>query len=96
MLIFIGIDAVDHVVGGHDAFRLRFFDGDFKARQIEFPEGPFIYDGIGCLAPQLGIVGRKMLRTGGNAVFLDAADVACRQLAGKVRVFREVLEVAPA
>ena len=34
MSVFIGIGAVDLVVGGHNGFRLSFLDGDFKIRQV--------------------------------------------------------------
>ena len=75
---------------------LRLFDDDFKAGQVEFPQGSLVDDGVRRHAAQLLAVDGEVLGAGGDAVGLDAAHVGRGQLAGEVRVLREILEVAPA
>ena len=94
--VLVGVGAVDKVIGGHDGLRLRFLDHHLEAGQVNFPQGALVHDGIRGHAAQLLTVHRKVLGTGGNAVFLDAADVGRSHLTGKVGVFREILEVAAA
>ena len=94
--IFIGIDTVDHVIGGHDGLRVPFLHGDFKIGQVNLTQSTFIHHRVGCHAPQLRVVGSKVLRACGNPVSLDAADIACSHLTCKVGIFREILKVSPA
>lgn len=54
MLVFVGVDAVDLVVGGHDAHRLGLAHGDFKTGQIQFAHDTFVHHGVAGLAAQLG------------------------------------------
>ena len=96
MLVFVGVDAVDLVVGGHDAHRLGLAHGDFKTGQIQFAHGTFVHHGVAGLAAQLLTVDREMLRACGDAVALDAANEAGGHTAGDDRIFRIVLEVASA
>ena len=94
--VLVGVGAVDEVVAGHDGLGVRLFDDDFKAGQVEFPQGSLVDDGVRRHAAQLLAVDGEVLGAGGDAVGLDAAHVGRGQLAGKVRVLREILEVAPA
>ena len=94
--VLVGVGAVDKVIGGHDGLRLRFLDHHLEAGQVNFPQGALVHDGIRGHAAQLLTVHRKVLGTGGNAVFLDAADVGRSHLTGKVGVLREIFEVAAA
>ena len=70
--------------------------GDFKVGEVDFAERAFVHDRVGGHASQLRVVGGKVLRAGGNAVCLNAADIARRHLAGKVRILGEILKVAAA
>ena len=94
--VLVGVGAVDEVVAGHDGLGVRLFDDDFKAGQVELPQGSFVDDGVRRHAAQLLAVDGEVLGAGGDAVGLDAAHVGRGQLAGEVRVLREILEVAPA
>ena len=96
MLVFVGVDAVDLVVGGHDGQRLGFTYCDFETGQIQFAHGTLIDHGVAGLAAQLLAVDREMLRACGDAVALDAANEAGGHTAGDDRIFRIVLEVASA
>ena len=94
--VLVGVGAVDKVIGGHDGLRLRLLDHHLKAGQVNFPQGALVHDGIRGHTAQLLTVHGKVLGAGGNAVFLDAADVGRRHFTGKVGVLREILEVAAA
>ena len=96
MGVLVGVGAVDEVIGGHDGLGLRLLDHHLEAGQVDLPQGALVHDGIRGHAAQLLTVHRKVLGAGGDAVFLDAADVGRRHLAGKVGVLREILEVAAA
>ncbi len=96
MFIFIGIHAVDPVIGGHDRSRSRFLYRDLKAGQIDFPQCPFIHHGVACHTAQLlGICG-KMLRARAHAFGLDPADVACRHFPGQIGILAEIFKVPAA
>ena len=96
MGVFVGIDAVDHVVAGHDGLGFALGNSDFKVGQVQFPQGALIQDGIGSHAAQFLVVGGKMFGAGGHAVCLDAADVRGGHLAGKVGIFGKIFKVAAA
>ena len=96
MGVLVGVGAVDKVIGGHDGLGLRLLDHHLEAGQVNFPQGALVHDGIRGHAAQLLTVHGKVFGAGGNAVFLDAADVGRRHLTGKVGILREILEVAAA
>ena len=96
MGILVGIGAVDQVVAGHDGLGMALGDGNLEVGQVELPQGPLVHNRVGGHAAQLLVVGGKMLGAGGDAVFLDAADIGGGHLAGEVGVFREILKVASA
>ena len=96
MLVFVRVDAVDLVVGGHDGQRLGFTHCDFETGQIQFAHGTLIDHGVAGLAAQFLAVDREMLRACGDAVALDAADQACRHTSGDDRIFGIVFEVTSA
>ncbi len=96
MLVFVGVDAIDLVVGGHDGHRLGLAHRDFEARQIQFAHGALIHYGIAGLTPQLLTVDREMLGTCGDTVALDAANQSGRHSPRDNRIFGIVFEVAPA
>ena len=94
--VLVGVGAVDEVVGAHDGLGLRLAHHDLKGREVDLAQRALVQDGVGRLAAGLLAVDGKMLGARGDAVGLDAAHIAGRHLAGKVRVLREVLEVAAA
>ena len=94
--VLVGVGAVDKVIGGHDGLWLRLLDHHLEAGHVNFPQGALVHNGIRGHAAQLLTVHGKVLGAGGNAVFLDAADVGRRHLTGKVGILREILEVAAA
>ena len=94
--VLVGVGAVDEVVAGHNGLGVRLFDDDFKAGQVEFPQGSLVDDGVRRHAAQLLAVDGEVLGAGGDAVGLDAAHVGRGQLAGEVRVLGEILKVAAA
>ena len=96
MVIFIGVDAVDLIVGGHDGLRLAFLYGDLKTAGIDLAKRPFIYDGVHGHTTGLLAVCRKMLGTCGNAVLLNPTDIRSRHFAGQIRILREVFKIASA
>ena len=96
VMVLVGVGAVDPVVGGHDAPGPALFHGDLKAGEVQLPQGALVQHAVAGHAAQLLIVGGKVLGAGRNAHRLDAAHIACCQLAGQVRVLREILEIAAA
>ena len=96
MLVFVRVDAVDLVVGGHDGQRLGLTYCDFKTGQIQFTHGAFVNHGVARLATQFLAVDCEMLRACGNAVALNAANQACCHTSGDNRIFGVVLEVTSA
>ena len=96
VMVLVGVGAVDPVVGGHDALGPALFHGDLKAGEVQLPQGALVQHAVAGHAAQLLIVGGKVLGAGRNAHRLDAAHIACCQLAGQVRVLREILEIAAA
>ena len=96
MLVFVGVDAVDLVVGGHDGHRMSFAHGDFETGQIQFAHGTFVHHGVAGLAAQLLAVDCEMLRACGDAVALNAANQARCHTSGDNRIFGVVLEVTSA
>ena len=96
MLVFVGIDPVNPIVGGHNALGVGLLHHDFKAGEVDFPEGALVHDGVGGLTAQLGIVGGKVLGAGGHTLRLNAPDVACGHFTCQIGVFTEILEVTAA
>ena len=94
--VFVGVDGVDHIVGGHDGLGAPLAHGDLEVGEVDLAQGALVHDGVGGHAPQLRVVRGEVLRAGGHAVCLDAADVARGHLAREIGVLGEVFEVAPA
>ncbi len=69
---------------------------DFKAGDVNFPQGALVHDGVRCHPPQLLGVGGEVFGAGGHAIFLDAPDVSRRHFTRQVGVLGEILKVAPA
>ena len=44
--VFVGVAAVDLVVGGHDGLGMAFLDGNFKTGEVQFPQRALIHHGI--------------------------------------------------
>ena len=72
------------------------FDGNFKPGQVNFPQGALVHDGIRSHTPRFLTVDGKVLRAGGYALGLDAANISRRQLAREIRILGEILKAAPA
>ena len=51
--MLVGIDAVDPVVGGHEALNLAFLHGHFKGREVNLPEGTLVNHGVVGHTPKL-------------------------------------------
>ena len=96
MLVFVRVDAVDLVVGGHNGQRLGFAHCDFETGQIQFAHGAFVDHGVARLSTQLLAVDGEMLRACGDAVALNAANQARCHTSGDNRIFGVVLEVTSA
>ena len=94
--ILVGISAVYKIVAGHNRLGMALGDGDFKARQVDFPQRPLVHHGVGGHPPQFLGVGGEMLGAGGNTVFLNAPDVGRGHFARQVGVFGEILKIAAA
>ncbi len=56
------VDSVDQVVGCHDGVRVRFLYCNLKPFQVDFPQSPLAYVGVGKHPVVLLIVGGKMLK----------------------------------
>ena len=89
-------DAVDEVVACHEILRAAFLHADFEALQIDLAQGALGDAGIVAVAVRLLVVAGEVLRTGGDAVFLDAAHNGRRRASGDERILGEVFEVAAA
>ena len=96
MLVFVRIDAVDLVVGGHDGHRPGFAHCDFEAGQVQFTHGTLVDYGIAGLAAEFLTIDGEVLRTCGNAVTLDASNQARRHTTGDDRIFGVILEITTA
>ena len=96
MLVFVRVDAVDLVVGGHDGQRLGFAHCDFETGQIQFAHGALVDHGVAGLTAQLLAVDCEMLRACGDAVALNAANQARCHTPGDNRIFGVVFEVTSA
>ena len=44
MLVFVGVDPADHVIGGHDAHGIPLLHGDLKTREVDLAKGSLIQD----------------------------------------------------
>ena len=93
MPVFVGIYAVDPVVGRHDAVGLSLLHGDLKAGEVDFLQRPFVKHTVGVHPQRLLTVHGKVLRTRRNALGLNAADAGGGHFPGKVGIFREVFKV---
>ena len=96
MGIFIGVNAVNHIVGRHDGLGMSFLHGNLKAGKVDFPQGTLVHHGVHGHAAQLLGVDSEVLRAGGNAICLNTPDVGSRHFTGQIGVFGKILEVPPA
>ena len=92
----MGVFAVELVVRRHHRPRLAFLDGNLEVFQIEFPQGTVAYLGIVLQTVDFLVVGGKVLDGSSHAIRLDATHVCGSHFARKQRVFRVILEIAPA
>ena len=96
VLVLVRVHAVDLVVGGHDRHRRGLAHGYLERGEIDLAHRAFVDHGIGGLPAQFLAVDREVLRAGGYAVGLDAADQAGRHAPRDDRILGIVLEVAAA
>ena len=96
VLVFVGVNAVDLVVGAHDGLGLAFLYGNLKTGEVDLTEGTLIHHTVIGHAAQLLAVCGKVLGAGGNAVLLHATHESSGHLAAQVGVFGEILEVTAA
>lgn len=72
------------VAAGHEAFGSALLDREFKAGQIQFPQGAFVQHSVYGHTAKLLAVYREMFGTGIDAFALDAARIARRHLSGQI------------
>ena len=96
VLAFVGINAVDLVIGAHDGLGLAFLHGNLKAGEVDLTEGTLVHHAVVGHTAQLLAVGGKVLGAGGDAVLLYAAHEGRSHLTAQVGVFGEILEVTAA
>ena len=94
--VFVGVHTVELVVTAHDGFWVRFGNGDFKCRQVDFTQGALVHDGVGHHAHVFLVVACKVLQAARHACGLHARYVCACHFACKVRIFGKVLEVTSA
>ena len=96
MRVFVGVHAVEFVVGGHHRFRLALLHRDLEAGQVNLPKRPLVHHRVNHHSPFFLIVRGEVFEAGGNALALDAAHIRRRHLAREVRILRKILEIASA
>ena len=97
LLVFGGVTAVDTVVGSHDRSRLRLPHRNLKSLQIDLPQRPLGYGGVGCGPIKLLVVAGEMLD--GNLaapVALYALREGRGAFSGNQGILRIVLEASAA
>ena len=76
-------DTVDSVVAGHQRQGIGLLYADFKAPEVDFPQGPHGKPGIVVGPVGLLVVAGKMLGAGAAALYgLNAPDHSRRHFAG--------------
>ena len=96
VLVLVGVDAVDEVIGAHDALGRGLAGHDLEAGEVDLAQRALVDDGVGRLAAGLLGVHGEVLGAGADSLGLDAAHVGGGHLAREVGVLGEVLEVAAA
>ena len=93
MVVLVGVDPVDQVVGAHQRAWVSLAHRDFESGQINLPQGALVHYGVRGHSPQFLTVDREMLRCRGHPGRLDAPDVGRSEFAGQIGVFGEILKV---
>lgn len=96
MLVFVGVDSVNEVVGTHDCSRISAAAHDLETGQIDLTQRTLVHNGIRLHASQLLRVSGEVFGAGGSSRGLDALGEACRHAPCEDRVFGQVLKVASA
>ena len=96
VVILVGVDPVDPVVGGHEGLGPTLLDGDLKAGEVYLPQGALVHHRVGGHPPQLLGVAGEVLGAGGHPVFLDAPDIPGGHFARQIGVLGEILKVPAA
>lgn len=89
-------DAVDLVVGRHDAPRVGVGDDGLEGRQVQLAQRARGDDAVDGEPLGLGVVADEVLDGGTDSAVLDSVDVAAAHRAGEVRVLGVALEVPAA
>ena len=94
VVAFLGIDAVEKVIGGHDGPGGRFPQANLKAPGVKFPQSPGVHAGVSVQPVGLLAIGGKMFGRCTGAGFLDAVDIGGGDGAAQDGILREVFEVS--
>ena len=76
------VSAIDLVVGTHNRPGFAFFNGYLKARQIYFPQGALINNGVDHHATRFMIVHGEVFYAGANPFTLNALNKPASQFSG--------------
>ena len=96
IVVVMAPNAVELVVGGHEAEGLCLADADLEAAEIEFAQGALRDPGVVPVAVGLLVVAGEMLGAGGVALTLYAAHGGGRHFPGQEGILGIILEVAAA
>jgi len=94
IVVALGVDTIDFVVGRHDRPRLRLAYCHLKATKIELAQGPLRDALVDTRAVTLLRIDSKMLHRYPYALALYATNHGCTDHAGYYRVFTIVLKVS--
>ncbi len=72
---------------------MGFLHGYLEVLEVDFPQGPFTYDGVILVAVGLLVVEGIMLYRSSDSVRLHTSYIGCGHLPGKQRILREILVV---
>src|SRR5699024_104932 len=91
-----GVGAVEPVVRRHYRLCAALFYGNFKGGEIYFAQGTLVHHTVYNHAPELLVVGGKVLYAGVDPALLNTPYARSRHFTGEVRVLRIILKVSAA
>ena len=90
------VDAVKAVVGTHDRPRFGGLHRDFKASQIDFPQGAIIDDGVHVHAAEFLVVDGEVFKASADTLRLDPVHQGRGDLSAEHGVFGKVFKIPAA
>ena len=94
--VVAGVDTVDFVAKAHYRVRIALLYSGLERDKVDLPQGPLVHLTVAVLALVLLVVGGKVLQAGGRARPLRVSDEGSGQLAGQIRVLRQILKIPSA